>query len=175
MRVQPARLIAKETKSLVWTQFASLPSEFKIEAGIFEEEGSKAKRRGKKAKKASKLTLAEVAAIHEFGAIIKDEFGNKIGEIPQRSFLRAWFDANKERIQAFFVSRLAAEGPENWRKACNQLALWIEGELRRNVKKRIPPPLAESTILRKGSTVPLIDSSQLVNSLTARVDGKPPT
>lgn len=162
-----------EVVSKDWIAFMSLPSEITIEAGIFQDKGSEPKKRGKGGRK-SKLTLIEIAAVHEFGALLKDAAGEVIGEIPQRSFLRAWFDANQERVQAEFVRRLSIEGPENWARALNQVALWIEAELRRNVRRGIPPPLAEETKRRKRSSKPLIDTGQLVNSIMAKVNGKIP-
>ena len=166
-------MIKKDTKSAAWADLVRLPSEITIEAGIFQEEGSQPKKSRKNRK--TKLSLVEIAACHEFGSLIKNAAGAVLGEIPQRSFLRAWFDANEERIQAYFVRRLAIEGPENVDRAMNQLALWIEGEIRRNIRRRIPPPLATETIRRKGSTVPLIDTGQLINAILAKVDGKIPT
>jgi hypothetical protein len=166
-------VIRRETRSLAWEQLLKIPAEVSIEAGVFAEQGGQAKKRRRRGKKAPR-TLAEIAAIHEFGAILKDADGNKIGEIPQRSFLRAWFDANQERIQAYFLKRLEIEGFANWDRVLEQLALWLEAELRRNIRSRIPPPLALSTIRRKGSTVPLIDVSQLINAITAKVEGKAP-
>jgi hypothetical protein len=163
-----------DTKSTDWIAFERLPSEILIEAGIFQEKGAERK----KGRKAAKLSLLEIAACHEFGALLKDATGEVIGEIPQRSFLRAWFDANEEKVQAAFVRRLSQEGPENWAKALNQVALWIEAELKRNVRKGGTPPfepLKEATKERKKSTKPLIDTGQLVNAIMAKVDGKIPS
>jgi hypothetical protein len=178
MRLQSSRVIRQDTKSLAWLEFVRLPSNLEITAGIFSEQGSQPKKKGKGAKKASKLTLIEIAACHEFGALLKDAAGEVIGEIPQRSFLRGWFDANQERIQAEFIRRLVANPPEKWRRALNQTALWIEAELKRNIRRGGTPPfqkLAKETERRKRSTKPLIDTSQLVNSILAKVDGRRPT
>lgn len=147
-----------------------MAGEIEIAAGVFAEEGAATKKR--RDGKGSKLSLIDVATIHEFGGILRDADGNKIGEIPQRSFLRAWFDANQDRIQAEFVRRLDANAPDQWPRALEQLALWIEAELKRNVRRGITPPLSKSTIRRKKSSTPLIDTSQLVNAIMARVNGK---
>ncbi len=165
-------MIRKDTKSLAWSQLLDFPDALVIEAGIFEDTGGQQKKRGKGRKKDSGLSLVEIATIHEFGAILKDKLGNKIGEIPQRSFLRAWFDANQERIQLEFLRRLDANPPDQWPRALEQLALWIEAELRANVRRHIPPPNAPSTVRRKKSSTPLIDTSQLINAIVARVQGK---
>lgn len=167
-----------DTKSLDWLAFERLPSEIEIQAGIFAEDGGRQKKKGTHAKYGGKLTLIEIAAVHEFGALLRDKLGKVVGEIPQRSFLRGWFDANQDRIQAEFVRRLDANGPANWQRALDQLALWIEAELKRNIRRGGTPPfepLADETKRRKRSTKPLIDTSQLVNSILAKVNGKAPT
>ncbi len=163
-----------ETKHADWIAFARLPSEIVITAGIFQEEGARPKRKGKGQKRGGKMTLAEIANVHEFGALLKNADGEVIGEIPARSFIRAWFDANEGRIQAKFVERLSKVGPANWALAFDQVALWIEAELKRNIRRGIPPPLAAETIRRKRSSKPLIDTGQLLNAILAKVDGKPP-
>lgn len=160
----------KDTKSPAWHALLKLGDDIEITAGIFEEEGAAAKKRSDG--RDSKLTLIDIATIHEFGAILRDADGAKIGEVPQRSFIRAWFDANQERIQAEFIRRLDANPPEKWSLALEQLALWIEAELKRNVRRGIPPPLSDATKRRKKSSTPLIDTSQLVNAIMARINGK---
>lgn len=166
-----------EVKSADWLALESLPSEIVITAGIFEERAGAAKKKSTGQKKASGLTLGEIANIHEFGALLRNKLGEEIGKIPARSFIRAWFDANTERIQAKFVERLSKEGPANWARALNQVALWIEAELKRNVRRGGTPPfepLAEETKRRKKSSKPLIDTGQLVNAILAKIDGKIP-
>jgi hypothetical protein len=171
MRAKSPGVIRTETASATWAQLIDLPSEISVQAGIFEELGGQQKKPSTGQKKPSGLTLAEVANIHEFGALIRDAAGEVIGEIPQRSFIRGWFDANEDRIQAEFVRRLAANGT-NIRRALEQLALWIEAELKRNVHNGGKPPfkpLSKQTIRRKRSSKPLIDTSQLVNAIMAKV------
>jgi hypothetical protein len=44
--------------------------------------------------------------------------------------------------------------------------------MRRRVRKRIPPPLKPETIKRKKSSVPLVDTGQLVAAIMAKVSAK---
>lgn len=109
---------------------------------------------------ASGLTVAEVAAFHEFG----------LG-VPQRSFIRSWFDEAIEENRALIHSqlRLVVQRKLTLDVALERIALKLEANIKRRIRNRIPPPLAQSTIDRKGSSVPLIDTGQLRNAIRARV------
>lgn len=158
-----------EKVSKAWKAFAELPEVTTIEVGVFQAEGAvKHRTDGKK-------TVAEIAAIQEFGALIRTQDGEGLTIIPARSFIRAWFDENEEKIQAFFAQRLEKLGPERWAQALNQTALWIQAQIQRRIRKGIRPKLAQSTIDRKGSSKPLIDTGQLLAAILAKVDGKPPS
>jgi hypothetical protein len=106
------------------------------------------------------LTVAEVAEIHEIGA-----------GVPRRSWLVDWFEENRKEIERVMraLSRKALLGTITPKIATAQLGVWAVGEIQQRIANRIPPPLAESTIKRKGSSVPLIDKGQLRQSITSRV------
>lgn len=114
----------------------------------------------------SALTVLEIANIHEFGA--------PAAGIPARSFIRGWFAERQAFIQQTLVSRMraAVAGKITAQQALDQMVLAFEGDVKRRIAQRIPPPLAESTIKRKGSSVPLIDSGQLRNAIRAKVEVK---
>lgn len=105
-----------------------------------------------------------LAAIHEFGS---PERG-----IPERSFLRSTADANQ-----FKYLELLKKGHERVLEGQmdTKRALGLVGEIGvADVKARITSqqgfaPLAESTIKAKGSSKALIDTGQLLNSVTCRV------
>lgn len=160
---------AKVKNASEWSALVDLPEVTTIEVGIFDEnaDAPKESRDGKTRGK----TLGEIATIHEFGATWTDEAGNQ-REIPARSFLRGWFDENEARLKEMLVKRLQANGPARWQNAFAQLALWIQADIQRRIRRRIPPPLAPATIKRKKSSVPLIDTGQLLAAITARVAGK---
>ena len=108
----------------------------------------------------SGLTVAEVASIHEFGR-----------GVPERSFLRATIDINQRRLDSLLL-RLAAGVMAGKLTAGHALELMGEtavGMVIERIDDHIPPPNAPSTIARKGSSTPLIDSAQLKGSITYKV------
>lgn len=110
----------------------------------------------------TELTVAEVATFHEFGT----------RHIPQRSFIRAWFDESVAENRALLLSQmqLAIAGKLTLEQALERCALKFEAGVRKRIRARIPPPLAQSTIDRKGSSTPLIDTGQLVSSIRAKAE-----
>lgn len=110
------------------------------------------------------LTILDIATFHEFGT----------GNIPERSFLRAWFDENQEQAKEWVerVTKLVVEGKLTKEKALNLLGLKFVNEIQQRMANGIPPPLAPATIARKGSATPLIDTGQLRSSITYVVGGR---
>lgn len=113
--------------------------------------------------RSSELTVADIGTIHEFG----------LG-VPERSFIRAWFDEASDENRALLQSRLklVIAGKLTPEQALERCALKFEAGVRRRIRARIPPPLAQSTIDRKGSSTPLIDTGQLVSSIRAKAEVK---
>jgi hypothetical protein len=107
------------------------------------------------------ITVAMVAAFAEFG----------LGNNPERSWLRAWVDENKTLIENDIrkVSILIAKGKLTEEKALEILGLKFVGEIQRRIASGIDPPNAESTVARKGSSTPLIDSGQFRGGITHKV------
>lgn len=109
-------------------------------------------------------TIAQIAARHEFG----------IG-VPERSFLRATFEANKRTYQGLMVEGLADELLSSIKQrrafdaksaaSMKRLALVMEGDVKKRIAAGIPPPNSPRTIKRKGSSTPLIDSGVLRRSI----------
>lgn len=109
----------------------------------------------------SERTIGEVAAIHELGLGVKE-----------RSWLRSWFDANQERIQLQTRDALAkvAARKVSRKKAMEDLGYtWVK-EIRDNiVSGKIRPALAQATIDLKGHSIPLLESTDMVNAITFRL------
>ena len=106
------------------------------------------------------LTVAQIASIHEFG----------VG-VPERSFIRGTVDARAKEISRM-AKRLAAQvldGRKTTAAALDLLGAYVHGQIIRRINKRIPPPLAASTIRRKGSSTPLVDKGQLKGSIAWEV------
>jgi hypothetical protein len=130
-------------------------ADWKIQVGILSAEGAKSKEEpdGKK----SKLTVLDVAYFHEFG----------LG-VPERSFLRGWLDEKQGEVEKA-LTRMAESvlaGKREPEPALNVLGQAFVGGIQKRITEHIPPPLAEETIKRKGSDVPLIDTGQLRSSIS---------
>jgi hypothetical protein len=114
------------------------------------------------------ITLIELAAIHEFGVE---------GRIPERSFIRRTFDEQKSRLEKLIGSLAARviKGSLTEAQALELLGQWAAAEIKKTITTHdIPPPLAQETIDRKGSSKPLVDTGQLVGSISYSVsDGDP--
>lgn len=107
------------------------------------------------------ITVAMVAEWAELG----------LGQ-PMRSWLRAWADEHDAEIRARIkteIARLARTGTQ--RQALERIAAWMVGSIRQRIAAGIDPPNAPSTIERKGSSKPLIDSGQLRSSIASRTSG----
>jgi phage gpG-like protein len=110
------------------------------------------------------INNATLAAIHEFGT--------EDGHIPARSFLRSTF---REKRSAMLSLTKDLYSKVIFRKLSVEEALAIIGEkfvseIKAKITAGIPPPNAESTIKQKGSSTPLIDTGQLINSITYKVE-----
>lgn len=104
------------------------------------------------------LTVGELAAIHEFG----------LG-VPERSFLRAWFDANQPKIENDMraATRQILLGRLTPDKASELLGMRWVGQIQTFIADgKVEPALSPSTVKSKGSSVPLIDTGQLRSAIT---------
>lgn len=112
------------------------------------------------------LSAVEIAVVHEFGARLPNGT-----VIPMRSFLRATIDAHGDEIAAFklrvahamLAGRLTAE------QGTALMGKYVVGLVQQRIANRIDPELADATIERKGSSVPLIDVGQLRTSIVDTV------
>jgi hypothetical protein len=127
----------------------------KIQVGIFEAAGAKSYE--------DAVTVLEVAIWNEFGT----------DTIPERSFIRAWFDENEEKCREAVRRMLVAvlEGKYQPEQALELVAQRFVGEIQKRMALGIPPPNSPATVARKGSATPLIDTGQLRSSVTYRVYG----
>lgn len=124
------------------------------------------------------IGLVELAAIHEFGS--------PAAGIPERSFIRSTLRARKDAIRSFIEaalgksitkltqsSSISREGMQTEAKhILGLLGTKVVAMMRETIRKRIPPPLKQSTITRKKSSVPLVDTGQLINSINYEVTDK---
>ncbi len=125
----------------------------KILVGVLERDGS--------LDHGGEMTVADIATINEYG----------LG-VPERSFLRAWFDDNQYRAQEalrlLFISVI--EGKKTKEQALELFGLWVQGEIQKKIASGIEPANAQSTIARKGSTKTLIENGILRSSISYDID-----
>lgn len=108
------------------------------------------------------ISLVALGILHEFGQ----------GDIPERSWLRSWFDANQSFIKSslFTMVRAVAAGTLTKEEAINKLGkVWV-GQVEEGITNRIPPPnlpatLAAKARLGQGST-PLIAEGEMYSAIT---------
>lgn len=118
------------------------------------------------------ITVAELAAIHEFG----------LGNMPERSFIRSYFDGNGPelgqllmRLMTQAVKRAVTTGKPITdvikRDILSKIGLRAVADIQERISAgEITPPLLPATIARKGSSVPLIDTGQLRSAITFEVE-----
>ena len=102
-----------------------------------------------------------VAAINEFGAPSRGQ--------PPRPFFRNMIAEHSEEWPDAIAANLKATGYDG----AKTLALVGEGisaQLRQSIVDLVSPPLAPSTIRRKGFDKPLIDTSVMLNSIGVEVE-----
>lgn len=124
-----------------------------VSVGILQKDG---------AKKHGDATIAEIATFHEFG----------IG-VPERSWLRGWFDENRESIKREIrkAGKAVIEGRLEPAAALDLLGQKFVGDIKARISSGADfEPLAESTIARKGSTRPLIDTGRMIGAISHEVN-----
>lgn len=107
------------------------------------------------------LTNVQIAAIHEFGA---PEAG-----IPERSFIRSTFDAQRAKYGAILKKLLprVLEGKLDVVAMFDLIGQQIVSDINHKVRvEGVPPPLKPATIARKGSSRALIDTGRMLAALT---------
>lgn len=121
------------------------------EAGGMHEEGSD-------------LTVAEIAAVLEFGT--------EDGHIPERSVIRATFDEQRDALTAMtaelFMSLMF--GKISADQALNALGAKLSSEMKKKISAGVSPPNAPSTVLAKtggGSARSLGEALALVGAAAA--------
>lgn len=113
----------------------------------------------------SGLTNVQIGTIHEFGGTNDRP--------PERSFLRSTMAKGRTKYEALVqrATKLAYEGKIDMEKGLNLTGARIAADVDKAIRAGIAPPLADSTIIKKTvagkrGTTPLIDTGQLVGSIT---------
>lgn len=112
----------------------------------------------------SGISLVELAVIHEFGS--------PAANIPERSFIRASLTDSPEisRIMTALAKSIF-EDINTHRQALEILGFQATAHVKNFVKQgpHLEPALKPATVKAKGSTRPLVDKGQLINSVSHQV------
>lgn len=104
-------------------------------------------------------SVAMVAAANNFGT----------ARIPPRPFFSNMVADKSPEWGRILANLIEKHGVE---KAMALMGEGIKGQLQESIRETNEPPLAESTIKRKGFTKPLIETSNMINSVDYEVDVK---
>jgi hypothetical protein len=114
--------------------------------------------------KAGALTVAEIAVVNEFGT--------EDGRIPARSFVRASFDEQREKLVELGANLMkqVIDRKLTLDRALGILGLSLATSIKLKIRSSVPPPDAPSTVAAKGSATTLVDTGRLLHSITWAVD-----
>ena len=151
------------------TSFENTTGESAVFVGFLRSSGLyKKKAKGGKMEKGEEITVAQVAAINEFGS--------SDGRIPERSFMRSAVDANQKKIERTVekLTTKVVDGEMTEKKALGVLGALVQSLMRKRITEGVPPPNAPSTLAHKGSGKgTLVDTSQMINAIDFEVtEGK---
>lgn len=98
-----------------------------------------------------------------------NEFGTE--KIPERSFLRSIVDEKRREFRKFIDKNkvLIVQGPLQRRQVLTRLGLLAEKEIVMKIDRGPFVPNRPSTIARKGSSKPLIDTGRMRGSVISKV------
>lgn len=108
-------------------------------------------------------SMATIAATHEFGSDKK--------KIPERSWMRKYFDLKTSTINKFIQVRIKQilDIRLSEKKAIGEIGVWYTGELKKTIISLTSPALKDATVRRKKSTKLLIDTAQMINIIKHKV------
>jgi len=141
--------------AIIREQIAAL-SNLQVKVGIIEGTGS-----------VNGTDIAEYAAYNEYGVPGK----KKKWDIPPRPFIRGWIENNQAEIKAMQDKLFGqvADGKMKAEMAIKKLGQFAQDGIKRYIMSGGFEPNAESTIKRKGSSRPLIDTGTMRNSIRYKV------
>lgn len=96
-----------------------------------------------------------------------NEFGSDDGHTPERSFLRSTLHENRDKYAGALkrLARKVAKGDLTMQAGLDLFGQAVVRDVQRRIRSGIDPVNARATIAKKGSATPLIDSSQMINSI----------
>ncbi len=97
-----------------------------------------------------------------------NEFGSADGHIPERSFMRSTADENRAKYANLMQKAVEAgidKGLGAMRRELGRAGLVMVGDIQKKIVALKDPPNAPSTIAKKGSANPLVDTGRLASSI----------
>lgn len=100
-----------------------------------------------------------------------NEFGTSDGRVPERSFLRSTVDEERDRFTEILTRGIGQviDGKKTPQEVLDKLGLDAVARVQRKIDNLKEPPNAASTIRKKKSSNPLVDTGQLKQSIIHRV------
>lgn len=131
-----------------------------VEIGFQEGEKTHAQVKGKRKKEAN-LSIPQIAADNEFGTRF----------IPSRPFMSTSFDENKSRINNLILKEYdkIVDGSSTVKKSLELIGVFGVGIVQKKIRAVTTPPNSPRTIAEKGSSKPLIDFGQMIQSVSYKV------
>lgn len=112
-----------------------------------------------------RFSMVDLAMVHEYGS--------KDGRIPARSFIRSTCDTH-QNSHLKLIAKLQGQiidGKLDFKQALHLFGEVVSKQMIQAINAGIEPKLCESTIKRKKSSKPLIDTGRLKGSITHEVRG----
>ena len=127
-----------------------------VKAGILAKDGSENHSEG--------ITVFQIGMIHEFGVPEKN--------IPRRSFIRVPIENNIKEITKLIENnhRLVSENAMSAKVALDRIGIKAQNTIKESFRNNDWKPLKRATVKRKGSSRPLIDTGQLIGSISYIVE-----
>jgi hypothetical protein len=121
------------------------------------------------AAKGAEFSPKSKLSVLEYGVV--NEFGSSDGRVPERSFIRAWFDENEPKLRELLVvlMRQAIKGDLTRQQVLDQVGQYAVGSIQQRIADGIGPENAPSTVAKKHSTKPLIDTGTLRSAISYEI------
>lgn len=112
------------------------------------------------------IKVAELAMTHEYGSEARN--------IPARPFMRETGKRERKTARKLFagLNRLMLRGGITKRQMLGRMGVWYAAEMRETITQHghaLFIPLKPSTVARKGSSRPLLDTAGMKNAITSVV------
>ncbi len=109
--------------------------------------------------------IVEMSELLIVGAV--NEYGAPNRNIPARPFIRTTFDENRQKINRLVVNEYEKiiDGTSNVKRSLGLIGEWLTAKTIAKIRAIRTPPNAPSTIAKKKSSNPLVDMSQMVQSI----------